>query len=92
MANDINAEIYNLGKLAYMPEDIGIMMGMTADEVTTAMEDPESEFYRSYHKGYYETDILVRQSIFKLAAAGSSPAQSMAGQILKNNLLKKIHE
>lgn len=92
MGNNINPEIYALGKLAYTPEEVGKILGMPPDRVTVEMANPESEMFRSYNKGFYETDILLRQSVINLAKAGSSPAQNLLNQMLKQNHYKIGHD
>lgn len=86
--DNTNNEVYQLARLLYLPEEIAIMLGMEEYEVEQSMLDKNTDFYQQYHRGYYETDVLLRQSILKLAQAGSSPAQTMATHLLKNNIIK----
>ena len=81
-----------LGSLNYTPKEIAVIMELDYDDVSQAMEDKNSEFYRHYMGGFYETDIKVRKSIFKLAEAGSSPAQTLAIKIIEQNDTKRNNE
>jgi len=92
MDNTTLKQVEELGGLNYTPKEVALIIGATDEEVLQWMEDEQSDFYRAYMKGYYLTDIAVRKSIFKLAASGSSPAQSLVIKLRDQNELKKYYE
>lgn len=92
MDSELIAQAYTLGKLLYSPTEVATVLGLDPDEVILELADTSGEFYRSYHKGYFETDAQLRNSILKLAIAGSSPAQSMVTRMLANNIYKNAHD
>lgn len=75
--------MYQLGKLGFEPFAVGVMLGIDDAEIESLMADRGSEFYKSYYRGFYETEVQLRNSILKMAKAGSSPAQTMANNMLK---------
>jgi hypothetical protein len=84
--NNFNAEnVEQLGYLQFLPEQIAVIEELNPEAVMNAMGNPDSEFYKAYMKGYYKAEILVRNSIMKLAGAGSSPAQAMALKLIDFN-------
>lgn len=92
MDNTTLKQIEELGGLNYSPKEIALIVGLPEEQVNEWMDDEDSEFYRAYMKGFYITDISVRKSIFKLAAAGSSPAQSLVIRLRDQNELKRYYE
>lgn len=92
MTEEAAIQIYQLGKLLYTPQEVAVIMGMDEDEIVVQLHDPNNELYRQYYKGYYETESLLRNSILKLAAAGSSPAQNLALRMQNDNIIKRAHE
>jgi hypothetical protein len=81
-------EIEQLASLNYTPEEVSVIIGIDKTTIETAIQDPSSEIYRSYWKGFYTTDIKLRQSIIKLAVSGSSPAQNLALKMQENQIMK----
>jgi len=92
MDNETLKQVEELGALNYTPKQIALIIGATDDEVWKWMDDEESPFFRAYMKGYYATDIAVRRSIFKLAASGSSPAQTLVMKLRDQIEMKKYYE
>jgi hypothetical protein len=54
------------------------------------MQDQESDFYKAYYKGRLQSEYDLRKSVVKLAKSGSSPAQTMAMDMLNKSKLKMI--
>ena len=84
--------VTNLGALGYAPADIATILQVPQEDIAGYMMDEASSFYKAYFKGYYETDIKLRNSIFRLANAGSGPAQVMAANILKKTEGRNFYE
>lgn len=78
--------------LFYSPVQVGVMVGIDADDIEIMMNDTSSEFYKAYYSGYYSADIKLRNSIMKLATAGSSPAQAMMMKYQVQTETKRFYE
>lgn len=85
-------EIKELAALLYTPMDIALILDLDLTEVQAMMKNSESDFFRAYYAGYHETDIGIRNSIFKLAKNGSSPAQAMAKKIAEENEVRRFYD
>lgn len=88
MDNSILEQIEKLAELNYTPEEVCKIVGIEQQVMMDALEDEHSEIHRSYWKGFYTTDIKLRQSIIKLAVSGSSPAQNLALRMQEHQIIK----
>lgn len=80
-----------MAMLAYSPEDTARALGIPMAAMEEYMLDEEHPVFQAHWSGFYETDIALRDSIFKLAKAGSSPAQAMAqGYIIKSEIRRRL--
>lgn len=69
---------YEIGRFILCVEDVDLFI-----EKCKYQED--SEEYEAYHSGRMEQEIILRQSILKLAKQGSSPAQTLAKKLLDDS-------
>ena len=83
------AMITKLAGLFYTPSEIARVLEIDTEEFENQIKSEESEAYKYYYKGYYQTDVSLRQSILDSAINGSSPAQTLMRDIQK---LAKISE
>lgn len=74
---ELLTDAQHLGSLMYSPEQTAQVLDLTP-ELVEELNTEGTELYRAYWTGWYEADIKIRNSIFDLAARGSSPAQAMA--------------
>lgn len=70
------------GQLLLAPADVALFMQLDEDSVELMLKDKTHAGHARYHTGRIETEIDLRASILKFAKAGSSPAQTMAKQLL----------
>ncbi|MDP2188568.1 MAG: hypothetical protein Q8J69_07785 [Sphingobacteriaceae bacterium] len=70
------------GQLLLPPNDVARLLQVDDDTITLMLKDRESAGFNAYHTGRLETELALRASILKYAKAGSSPAQTMAKQML----------
>lgn len=70
------------GQLLLPPNDVARLLQVHDDVVALMLKDTGSEGFNAYHSGRLETELALRASILKYAKAGSSPAQTMAKQML----------
>jgi len=85
-------EVRAFAKLLYAPEEIGIALGISSELIAGYMLDVDCDFYKCYWSAYFETDIKFRNSIIKLAIAGSSPAQVMVTKMNELREVKRFYE
>jgi hypothetical protein len=92
--NEINEEhlahIEELGKHFFTPREIATMLEIDQTTMTDAMNDIETSIYRSYNKGFLQSEYELRKCILQLALSGSSPAQAMAKDIKDKATIKKL--
>lgn len=81
MKPELIDDVKQMAALSYTPHNIGVALGIPDSDIDAYMADPESLFFQTYWGAFYESDIKLRHSIFKLAYAGSSPAQVLARRI-----------
>jgi hypothetical protein len=71
-----------------LPELELIFNQFSEDELSLAMANKETPFYQAFHRGRLLAEMEVRQAIFLQAKNGSSPAQSLAMQLITDYKLK----
>lgn len=84
---ELLANVRALAALAYTPQQVAVALAVPRETMESEMLDEEGDLYRAYWDGWYENDIKLRNSINKLAIAGSSPAQAMMYKIMTTNKL-----
>lgn len=83
-------EVKNLAELFFTPAEIALMLELNDTEVTESARDEESKFYRAFQSGRLQSELELRKSILKLAKSGSSPAQTMAIDMLNKSKIKML--
>ncbi len=79
--NDILEEITRLGAAAYNPRQTAFALGLTPDAFAKYMQDETHPACIAYYKGFYSSELTIREGVFQLARSGSSPAQTLALKI-----------
>ncbi len=83
--------VKELAALFFTPQEIAVMLGLDdVEQFRILCFTPNSLEYKAFHSGRLEQDMLLRKSIITLARQGSSPAQTMAKNILDNSAAKMI--
>ena len=70
---------------AYSPKEVAFTLGYNPSEFVALVMDEGSPASVAYYKGFYSSEIAVRQSIITLARNGSSPAQTLANKLFDEN-------
>lgn len=83
-------ELQNLAALFFTPRQVAQMLELPAEEFVFACEDPEHAIYKAFYAGRLQGEVDLRTGILKMAKAGSSPAQTMALDLLKQSTLKML--
>jgi hypothetical protein len=92
--NETLEKITRLAAVAYSPKQVAFSLGLKPYDFLKLMMDDNSDVAIAYYKGFYSSELSIRESVMKLARDGSSPAQTLALKhfdetrktILKNGL------
>lgn len=82
--------VIELASLYFIPEEIAVMLEADPTEANECYHSGSGDFYNSFQKGRLQSEVELRKSIMMLAKAGSSPAQSMAMDLLKKSKSKML--
>ena len=92
--NDITDEeialVEELAALYYTPKEICIIVELNLAEAKEQIEVEEGNFYTAFQRGRLQSETDLRRSILMLAKAGSSPAQTMAMDLLNKSKIKML--
>lgn len=84
------AEVENLAGLFFSPREIAVMLELILPEILEQLDNSEGNFYRAFQKGRLQNEVNLRKAIMQLARAGSSPAQTMAMDLLNKSKAKML--
>lgn len=85
------SEITRLSALLFTPRDIAVMLEISpVEEFIAECTREGNSVYTAFQSGRLQTEVDLRNSIIKLAKSGSSPAQTMAMDILNKSRIKMI--
>lgn len=76
------AAVEEMGRVGFFADEIAAVLEMNVADFLLYYQDHDSEIYKRFRKGYLESQLKLRQRIFKDAGHGSSPAQTLAKKIL----------
>jgi len=92
--NDITQEelieVENLAGLFFSPREISVMLELHLPEILEQLDTSEGNFHRAFQKGRLQNEVDLRKAIMQLARAGSSPAQTMAMNLLNKSKAKML--
>ena len=83
-------KIRELAGLFFAPKEIAIIMQLPTEAFCKTCQREGSAVYQSFLAGRLEQEALVRKSIVDFAKKGSTPAQTMALDLLKLSAAKMI--
>lgn len=83
-------QIETYAGLFFSREEIAIIMELGEKEIA-ALAFVGSPEYKAFHKGRLVAESEIRNSILEMAKKGSSPAQALAMDILKQAQLKSVN-
>jgi hypothetical protein len=90
-STDILKQITELAALFFTPREVAMMLELDIDDFVMECDlSPKSDGYLAFHSGRLQSEVDLRKSIMKLAKSGSSPAQTMAMDILLKSKVKMI--
>lgn len=103
LTDEQKEEIESLAGLRFSPEIIAVIMeidvaiflkeyGYTEEEIRKILNkyNAQSELFKTVEKGRLQAEAELRKSIFDMAKAGSSPAQSMEREMIKESQIRDL--
>lgn len=76
--------IKRLSAAGYTPEQTAFRLGLDKDDFNRRLSVGEDDWSVAYFTGFNSIELVIRESVFNLAASGSSPAQTLAVKILED--------
>ncbi len=85
-------QITSLAALFFSPREIATMLELDEGDFNEACIGPTfyAKIYTAFQSGRLQSEVDLRTSIMKLAKSGSSPAQTMALDLLNKSKLKLL--
>jgi hypothetical protein len=84
ITDNLLAEVEKLAGAAYTPKIVAFMLGLSPKAFCALVMDEEHPISIAYYKGFYSSELSVRESILLLARNGSSPAQASSLELFKH--------
>ena len=88
LSDDMLQYVERLAGAAFTEKEMSIALEVEERKLKLWMQDPENPYFKAAMKGKLETQLILRERIFKDAGNGSSPAQTLAMKIIENSELK----
>ena len=88
LSDDEKTKIGELAGLFFSPKEVAIIMQLSVAEALKSFRTGSGDFYFSYMSSRLQQEALVRKSVIEFAKKGSSPAQTMALDLLNKSALK----
>ncbi|MCK9402905.1 MAG: hypothetical protein M0Q26_05870 [Chitinophagaceae bacterium] len=70
-------EITRMGAAAFTPGQSAFALGYPVAKFIEILQDDNHPAALAYFKGFYSSELAVRESVMLLARSGSSPAQTL---------------
>jgi hypothetical protein len=83
-------EIENFAGLYFTIDEVAEIMELDKELIRELYSDKESDFYKSYKKGFLTSESKVRKCILDLALRNSSPAQDAIKKIARDARNKNL--
>lgn len=86
-SNSISERITELAAALMLPSEIAILLDIDFRQLEHALKhNPDSEWYKAFHKGRLQTKFELRKKIVSLAKAGSPQAEVLADKYLQQSI------
>lgn len=76
-------ELENMGAVFFSVKECALVLQVDSYELSCAIEREDSPEHAAFHGGRLKSEFEVRQSVLKASKQGSSPAQVLALQLIK---------
>ncbi len=84
MNNEILDLIEKCGRVYFSPEETAAAVGIPIKQMKEYLSLEDHPAQQAYQRGRHISLLEVRMSIFKMAANGSGPAQTMVHKIIED--------
>ncbi|WP_347268972.1 hypothetical protein [Paracoccus sp. (in: a-proteobacteria)] len=85
ISDDELKEVKRLAGLFFVPQEIALMLEKETSFFCEECFKPLSKLYNAFQGGRLQGEVDLRTGILKMAKAGSSPAQTMALDLLDHS-------
>lgn len=83
-------QITELAKLFYTPAEVCTIQELDPKYFEAHMANPHSEIFKAYWRGWYISEVEFRKEVKRIAMLGSSPAQTLVGNIIAAAKMKML--
>lgn len=83
-------EINKMAAVFFTPKEIAMVLEVDLISFVDACNNEENKFYNAFMGGRLKSEYELRLSVVKLAKQGSSPAQTMSLEMLKQSQMKMM--
>lgn len=74
--------ITRMAAVAFTPVQIAFALGIDKTIFCAWMQNETHPASVAFYKGFYSSELAVRENVFLLARSGSSPAQTLAVKLI----------
>jgi len=89
-SNEQLSEITSLAEVFFTPKEIAMILEVDPQEFIDICNDAGTEVGKAFNKGKLMSEFKVRKSIVQLANSGSSPAQAMVLEMMKQQKINQL--
>lgn len=90
ISDDLLLQVKDLSGCFFTEKQISEFLEIDYDFFLQCMDDEDNKLRRAFFEGWMQAEFDLRKCILQLAKAGSSPAQTMASNILDKATLKRL--
>jgi hypothetical protein len=83
LSEDDLKEVTRMAAAAYSPRQTAFALGIPPTTFLEWMQDENHVASVAFFKGFYSSELVIREGVFQLARSGSSPAQTLALKIFE---------
>lgn len=83
-------ELEQFASLMFTIEEIALILETDPVALRDSLRDPVGEYANAFRRGRLRREAEVRESIFRLAHSGSSPAQMAALKLIENAKMDEV--
>jgi len=83
-------ELEQFASLMFTIEEIALILETDPVFLRDSLRDPAGEYTNAFRRGRLRREAEVRESIFRLAHSGSSPAQMAALKLIENAKMDEV--
>lgn len=89
-SNEQLQQVTELASVFFTPKEIAVIMELDEDIFLEDVQMESHQLSKAYLGGKLKSEFEVRKSIVQLAKSGSSPAQAMSMDMIKQSNLKML--